>query len=116
MADFAHLRTHKYIDLVTFRKNGAGVHTPVWFAGTDDCLYVFSNPKSGKVKRIRNNPGVQIAPCTMRGKVLGPHVRATARLAGDRNAAREAIRRKYWMARIPFIWSKDSIYLELLPA
>jgi hypothetical protein len=52
----------------------------------------------------------------MRGKVLGPHVPATARLASDRDAARAAIRRKYWMARIPFIWSKDSIYLELLPA
>ncbi len=116
MASFSHLRNHKYIDLVTFRKNGAGVHTPVWFAGDDDHLYIFSNPKAGKVKRIRNNPSVEIAPCTMRGKVLGAHVPATARVASDRNSARAAIRSKYWMARIPFIWSQDSIYLELLPA
>ena len=116
MSSFSHLRSHKYIDLVTFRKNGIGVHTPVWFAGDDDRLYVFSNPKSGKLKRIRNNPRVEIAPCTMRGKALGAYVPATGRVAGDRNAARAAIRGKYWMARIPFIWSKDSTYLELLPA
>ena len=116
MADaFAHLRGLKYVDLVTFRKTGVGVHTPVWFAEGDGRLYVFSNPKAGKVERIRNNPRVEIAPSTMRGKPLGPYVGATARMAADQEAGREAIRRKYWLARIPWLWSKDTVYLELLP-
>ena len=113
---FAHLCGHKYIDLVTFRKTGVGVHTPVWFAEGDGRLYIFTNPKAGKIKRIRNNPRVEIAPSTMRGKPRGAYVAAMARMAADQQAGREAIRRKYWLARIPWLWSKDSLYLELLPA
>ena len=67
------------------------------------------------MKRIRNNPRVEIAPSTMRGRALGAYVPSTARVAADQDAAREAIRRKYWLARIPWVWSKDSVYLELLP-
>jgi PPOX class probable F420-dependent enzyme len=115
-SDFSHLRGRKYIDLVTFRKSGVGVHTPVWFAEGDGRLFIFTNPKAGKMKRIRNNPRVEIAPSTIRGRALGPYVPATARTASDSAAGREAIRRKYWLARIPFLWSKDSIYLELFPA
>ncbi|HEX9121163.1 MAG TPA: PPOX class F420-dependent oxidoreductase [Terriglobales bacterium] len=114
--DFTHLRGCHYIDLVTFRKSGAGVHTPVWFAEADGRLYIFTRPDAGKMKRIRNNPRVEVAPSTLRGRPLGPHVPATARIASDQAAARQAIRRKYWLARVPWLWSKDSIYLELLPA
>jgi hypothetical protein len=113
---FDHLHGHKYIDLVTFRKTGVPVHTPVWFAEGDDRLYIFTNPNAGKMKRIRNNPRVEIAPSTIRGKPRGNHVAAVARIVADQQAAREAIRRKYWLARIPWLWSKDSVYLELLPA
>jgi uncharacterized protein len=114
--DFTHLRGRRYIDLVTFRKTGVGVHTPVWFAEAEGYLYIFTNPNAGKMKRIRNNPRVEVAPSTIRGRPLGPHVPATARIASDQAAGRQAIRRKYWLARIPWLWSKDSIYLELLPA
>jgi hypothetical protein len=113
---FAHLRGQKYIDLVTFRKSGVGVHTPVWFAEVDGRLYMFTNPKAGKMKRIRNNPRVEIAPSTIRGKPRGPYVPAVARIAADGNAAWQAIRDKYWLARVPWLWSKDSVYLEILPA
>ncbi len=116
MSDFVSLRGHKYIDLVTFRRSGVGVHTPVWFAEDSGKLYIFSRPDAGKVKRIRNNPRVDLAPCTMRGRAVGPYLRATARVAADQDAGRQAIRRKYWMARIPWLWSKDNLYLELLPA
>ena len=114
--DFAHLRGHKYIDLVTFRKSGVGVHTPVWFADAGGKLYAFTRPDAGKMKRIRNNPRVELAPCTMRGRALGPYVPAIAGVAGNQQAGREAIRRKYWLARIPWLWSKDNVYLEISPA
>ncbi len=114
--DFTSLRGRKYIDLVTFRKTGVAVHTPVWFAEADGRLYAFTRPDAGKMKRIRNNPRVEVAPSTIRGRALGPCVAATARIAPDQAAAREAIRRKYWLARIPWLWSKDNVYVELLPA
>src|ERR1700746_1348985 len=69
----------KYLNLETFRKSGQGVKTPVWFAAEPSLkldsnearLYVYTVGVSGKVKRIRNNPGVTVAPCDMRGRLRG---------------------------------------------
>ena len=66
----------KYISLTTFRKNGVGVSTPVWFGEDGDKLYVMTRSDMGKAKRIRNNPRVRVAPCTIRGKVTGPEFEA----------------------------------------
>ena len=106
----------KYICLTTFRKNGAGVSTPVWFGEDDGKLYVMTRSDSGKYKRIRNNPRVQIAPCTMRGKIKGPQFPATARILPPEEwaHAKQTIHRKYWLARVPFLWSKNNVYLEIL--
>jgi PPOX class probable F420-dependent enzyme len=91
------------------------VRTPVWFVENSDKLYLFTNPKSGKVKRIRNNPRVRIAPCTMRGRVTGPEFEATARILASSEAehGRSLMKKKYWLMRIPFLWSKESIFIEL---
>jgi PPOX class probable F420-dependent enzyme len=109
------IRGKKYICLTTFRKSGVAVPTPVWFGEEDDRLYVMTRSDSGKYKRIRNNPRVQIAPCTIRGKITGPQFDATARILPppDWPAARSTINRKYWLARIPFLWSKQNVYLEI---
>jgi len=106
----------KYICLTTFRKNGVAVRTPVWFAEKDGKLYVMTRSDSGKYKRLRNNPKVRIAPCTIRGKVTGPEFSATARvlLPEDWPRARQTINRKYWAARLP-IWSKQNVYIEIEP-
>lgn len=114
MASFDHLRHENYIDLVTYRKTGAPVHTPVWFAEHDGALYVMTRSDSGKFKRIRNHPRVEIAASTIRGRRTGPPITALARLAPDPDTARRAIRKKYLLARLP-IWSKQNIYLELRP-
>jgi len=105
----------KYISLATFRKTGAAVYTPVWFGEQGGKLYVMSNSKTGKCKRIRNNPNVRIAPCTIRGKITGPEFAATARILPqpERARARETVRRKYWAARIPFLWMKSDVDLEI---
>jgi uncharacterized protein len=115
MAIPAALRGQKYISLATFRKNGTPVRTPVWFGEENGKLYVMSRSDSGKCKRIRNNPGAQIAPCTIRGRITGPEFAAQARIlpAEDASLARQSVRRKYWMARIPFVWSKNNVYLEI---
>ena len=85
---FAGFDGHKYLNLETFKKSGEGVKTPVWFtaepsaslASNDAKLYAYTIGVSGKVKRIRNNSRVRIAPCNMRGAVLGDWVDARAEI------------------------------------
>jgi len=111
----AQIHNQRYIDLATTRKSGAVVHTPVWFAENDDKLFVMTNPSTGKYKRIRNNPNVSVAPCTIRGKITGPAFSAVARIlpAAEGAQARALIRAKYWLARVPLIWRKSNVYLEI---
>lgn len=108
----------RYVSLATFRKNGAAVHTPIWFAEDNGKLYFMTNSKTGKFKRIRNNPKVKIAPCTMRGKITGPEFAATARImkSEEFERARQGINSKYWLARVPFLWRNTDAYLEITPA
>lgn len=105
----------KYISLTTVRKNGEKVATPVWFGEDGDKLYVMTRSSMGKVKRIRNNPLVEVAPCTIRGKVTGDKLFAHARilLPEEHSHARQTINRKYWMARLPLVWARTDTYLEL---
>ncbi len=69
-----------YISLGTFRKTGVAVYTPIWFAEDDNKLFFMTSSKLGKYKRIRNNPQVKIAPCSIRGKITGPEFSATVRI------------------------------------
>ena len=85
---FAGFAGQKYLSLESFKKNGAGVKTPVWFAAelsssldsSGAKLYIYTIGNTGKVKRIRNNPRVNIAPCNMRGTLLGDFVPALAEI------------------------------------
>ena len=105
----------KYISLTTFRKSGVAVPTAVWFGEDGGKLYVMTRSDMGKSKRIRNNSKVQVAPCTVRGKVTGEQIAATARILPpeEHKMARSAINRKYWMARIPLIWARTDTYFEI---
>ena len=73
----------KYLNLETFRKSGESMRTPVWFVQDGEILYVHTVANSGKVKRIRNNSRVNIAPCKMDGKLIGSWVPAQAREIND---------------------------------
>jgi uncharacterized protein len=109
------IQGQKYISLTTFRKNGQAVATPVWFGEEDNRLFVMTRSISGKYKRIRNNPKVRVAPCTIRGAVTGSEFATTARIlpVEDHARARATIKRKYWAARIPFLWWRTDAYLEI---
>ena len=105
MADtpFASLQGRKYLNIETFRKNGQGVRTPVWFAGEpeDDApekLYVYSTADSGKAKRIRNNARVRVAPSDVRGKLLGEWVEARAEIvtSADAQHGMQLLNKKYF--------------------
>ena len=108
------IQGQKYVRLTTFRRSGVAVATPVWFGEANGKLYVMSRSDSGKCKRLRNNPKVQIAACTIRGRVTGPEFSGMAHVlpAEDWPMARQAIHQKYWLARLP-IWSKKNVYLEI---
>lgn len=105
----------KYISLTTFRKNGVGVPTPVWFGEEDGKLYVMTISSMGKVKRIRNNAQVKVAPCTIRGKVTGPEFAANARIlpSEDNKRARKTINRKYLMALLTSPFSRADAFVEI---
>jgi hypothetical protein len=96
--DHAPLADERYISLETFRKDGTGVKTPVWAAPLDGTLVVFSESKSYKVKRLRNDSRVRVAACDVRGKVRGDWLSGTGRVLEDPAAidrALAAIKRKY---------------------
>lgn len=111
----AAIHNQKYISLTTFRKSGVGVSTPVWFGEEDSKLYLMTISKSGKIKRIRNNPQVKVAPCTMSGKITGPEFAAIARLLPpeDHKHARQTVNRKYLMARLTSPFSRADAFVEI---
>lgn len=58
----------KYICLETFKKNGRGIQTPVWFVVSDEIIYVTTMDSSWKIKRLKNNKSVRIVPSNFKGK------------------------------------------------
>ena len=91
------LANEKYLLLTTFRKDGRGVSTPVWVARHGEELVVRTPIDAGKVKRIRRDGAVEIAPCDVRGRPRGESVTGRARLldADQTRGVRAAIERKY---------------------
>jgi len=101
------LDRHRYLALATFRKSGAEVATPVWFAAAGGTLYVCSAGDAGKVKRLRQSSRARVAPSDARGRVQGAWQDATARLVTEPAAierAHAALRAKYgwqvWLADV----------------
>ena len=103
---FEGFRGQRYLNLETFKRSGAGVRTPVWFAADPKTdlssdgarLYAYTIGDSGKVKRIRNNGRARIAPCDMRGGVTGEWVNASAQIITGPEAdyADALLNQKYW--------------------
>jgi PPOX class probable F420-dependent enzyme len=90
----------RYINLLSYKKDGGGVETPVWVAPLDGKLVVFTAGDSYKVKRIRRNPKVRAARCDVRGKLLGPWIDGTCAVVedpGEQRRIMDAIGRKYGM-------------------
>ena len=78
MSDFSCFRKEEFLSLETYRKNGETIKSPMWFAQDNDALYLWTMADTSKVKRIRNNPHVNIAPCKRMGEVTGEWMTAHA--------------------------------------
>ncbi|MGV8967899.1 MAG: PPOX class F420-dependent oxidoreductase [Cellulomonas sp.] len=76
--DLKQFDNEEFLSLETFRKTGVGVSAPIWFAELDGEFLLWTDVNSGKVKRIRNNPQVMVAPCKRMGGITGQWVAALA--------------------------------------
>lgn len=92
------LAAEPYVSLATRRRDGREVRTPVWVAAASGRYYVVTAGESGKVKRLRADPRLRLAPCDVRGRVRGSWLEGQGRLLTDAaqiEAAHLALRRKY---------------------
>ena len=121
---FEHLEDHKYCVLVTYKRSGESVPTPVWFGLSDGTLYVRSEASAAKVRRIRNDPHVRIAPCTARGKPLGAPAEGRARVLqwpAEEQRAEDALQANYGSGRRLYkatatLLKAATVYLEIVPS
>jgi len=61
----------KYMNIETYRRSGEAIRTPVWFVESGGLLFCLTRSDSGKVKRLRHNAEVKVAPCKMNGDTTG---------------------------------------------
>jgi len=118
---FGALAKQRAVLLTTYRRDGSAVATPVNIAVEGDRAYARSWNRAGKAKRIGRNPRVELAPCTMSGKVTGPSMSARARIieADEAKHAASLIARKHRILQgvlVP-IWHKlrgfKTVHFEL---
>lgn len=90
-----------YLNLESYRKSGQAMRTPVWFAEDGCAYYIRTIQKAGKVKRVRNNRAVRIAPCDVRGEITGEWVSGSASIVGTSEAARadKLLTKKYGLLK-----------------
>ncbi|MFM7492580.1 MAG: PPOX class F420-dependent oxidoreductase [Acidimicrobiaceae bacterium] len=96
------LKSAKYVSLITFRKSGEPVRSPVWFAqfGDNPNSYgVITETNAGKVKRIRANSKIEVQVCDAKGGIE-PDAQKFSGVAhlvtgAEAVAVRKAISRRY---------------------
>lgn len=90
-----------YLNLESYRKTGEAIRTPLWFVEDGEALYFYTVAHSFKVKRLKNNPRVLVAPCNYSGKLKGEWVEASARLLDTAEAshADNLLNQKYGLSK-----------------
>lgn len=104
------LAAERYVSLVTFRRNGKGVPTPIWIARDGDKLYAFTDGTSAKMKRLKVTDRIQIAACDARGNVRGEFADGRARKLDEPaviDRALAALTQKYgWQLSLLSVFSR----------
>lgn len=106
--NFETLARSRYVSLTTFRRDGSPVSTPVWVARDGEGLVVVTGVESGKVRRIRANPSVTLAPCDVRGRLRGDAITGRAEVLDASETLRITglIRRRYGL--LGWLFSRGS--------
>ncbi|MEV0589129.1 PPOX class F420-dependent oxidoreductase [Nonomuraea sp. NPDC050310] len=102
------LGTEQYVSVTTFRKDGTPMATPVWVVPYGEgALAFWTVTASGKIKRIRRDPNVTVAPCDVRGNLRGEPVPGKAELLDPAETARvrTLLGRKYGVLGRLIVWS-----------
>jgi PPOX class probable F420-dependent enzyme len=97
MINVKQFEKQQYMSVETYRKTGEGVRTPVWFIESNGEFLFYTEETSAKVKRIRRNPAVKIAPCDMRGELKGEFISVITRLLSPEESvsAQKTYAKKY---------------------
>ena len=77
-ADLEALFPGRFLSVTSFKRDGTGVATPVWFVSDGRRLFALTDLHSAKVRRIRREPRVLVAPCRASGKLRSDPVPAHA--------------------------------------
>ena len=94
----------RYLSITSYKRDGRGVATPVWFVQRDGRLLVETDATSGKIKRIRRNPQVRVAVCTASGRLRGQQMSAEAEILPDSETG--AIERHHYRHDAPEVLSR----------
>ena len=100
-----------YSRLTTFKRDGSRASVPIWQAVGGGKVYMFTEAASWKVKRLRNDPRIELTTCDWRGNLDGgPTWTGTARVVDgktDTAKAYEALDKKYgWQKWLVDLFSK----------
>jgi PPOX class probable F420-dependent enzyme len=115
------LSGHHFCSIVSWRRDGRGVPTPVWFAISGPRIVFRSAASDGKIKRIRREGEVLVCPCSLRGHPLGPAMAGRARLLDEAEwpVAEAALRARYGAERRLYALLRDPLleaaYVEVGP-
>jgi len=109
--------------LTTYRRDGRPVGTPVSIAVDGDRAFVRTWDTTGKFKRIRGNPEVEVAPSTVLGRPTGPAIRARARVLKCDESAHAArfLARKHpvlyglFVPAVHRLRGNETVHVELTP-
>ena len=126
---FTSLDGARYLSITTFRRDGTETSTPVWFVSDDLRRHVFvsTGADTWKVRRIRMNPHVRVAPCTATGNPTGQPIDGTARIVDEEQFVNRLQSEKYgwqkWLIEKAYIVSMrwrgkptgESVFLEIVP-
>lgn len=95
-----------FVTLVTYRRDGRPVSTPVLSTPRNDSLLVRTHQTAGKLKRLRNSSDVEVRPCDSRGRPLGDARRATARIlpGAETHECLELLHRRHGMVGRAATW------------
>ena len=116
----ADLRGRKYCVLVTYKKSGEPVPSPLWFGTGNGKLYFQTGATSTKVKRIERNSQVRVAAATARGRPRSAPFLGTARVLSIDEAAEaeRCLQANYGLGRRLYTQLGEhvaSVYVEVTP-
>jgi len=77
-ADLEALFPGRLLSVTSFRRDGSGVATPLWFVSDGRRLFALTDLHSAKVRRVRRDPRVLVAPCRADGKLRSDPLTARA--------------------------------------